>query len=115
MEALADARFNVVFPCVFDGAHTLWHSPTAKTAFGADCDPVYGERDLVSEILFEAHRVGLEVVPWFERFLYAPVIAWVNRWAVRARAIQSGSAHAYLTYLVIALLGLLAILLVRGT
>jgi len=55
-----------------------------------------------------------EVVPWFERFLYAPVIAWVNLWAVRARAIQSGSAHAYLTYLVIALLGLLAILLARG-
>jgi formate hydrogenlyase subunit 3/multisubunit Na+/H+ antiporter MnhD subunit len=56
-----------------------------------------------------------EVVPWFERYLYAPVIAWVNVWAIRARALQSGSAHAYLTYLVIALLGLLAILLVRGT
>ena len=55
-----------------------------------------------------------EVVPWFERFLYAPVIAWVNVWAIRARAIQSGSAHVYLTYLVIALLGLLVILLVRG-
>jgi hydrogenase-4 component B len=55
-----------------------------------------------------------EVVPWFERYLYAPVIAWVNVWAIRARAIQSGSAHVYLTYLVIALLGLLVILLVRG-
>jgi len=54
-----------------------------------------------------------EVVPWFERYLYAPVIARVNAWAVRARAVQSGSAHAYLTYLVIALLGLLAILLAR--
>jgi hypothetical protein len=53
-------------------------------------------------------------VPWFERYLYAPVIAWVNVWAIRARAIQSGSAHVYLTYLVIALLGLPAILLVRG-
>jgi len=66
MEALADARFNVVFPCVWDGANTLWHSPTAKEAFGADCDPAYGERDVMSEILFEAHRHGLEVVPWFE-------------------------------------------------
>jgi len=55
-----------------------------------------------------------EVVPWFERFLYAPVIAWVNVWANRARTVQSGSAHVYLTYLVIALLGLLAILLARG-
>jgi hydrogenase-4 component B len=56
-----------------------------------------------------------EVVPWFERYLYAPVIARVRRWAFYTRALQSGSAHAYLTYLVIALLGLLAILLVRGT
>jgi hypothetical protein len=54
------------------------------------------------------------VVPWFERYLYAPVIAWGTVWAIRARAIQSGSAHVYLTYLVIALLGLLVILLVRG-
>jgi formate hydrogenlyase subunit 3/multisubunit Na+/H+ antiporter MnhD subunit len=56
-----------------------------------------------------------EIVPWFERYLYAPVIARVKLWAIRARAVQSGSAHAYLTYLVIALLGLLTMLLVRGT
>jgi hydrogenase-4 component B len=55
-----------------------------------------------------------EVVPWFERYLYAPVIARVKVLAVLTRAVQSGSAHAYLTYLVIALLGLLAMLLVRG-
>jgi len=66
LEALADARFNVVFPCVWDGAYTLWHSPVAKETFGAECDPVYGERDVLSEILFEAHRFGLEVVPCFE-------------------------------------------------
>ena len=66
MEALADARFNVVLPCVFDGAYTLWHSPTAKEASGADSDPAYGERDVLSEILFEAHRFKLEVVPWFD-------------------------------------------------
>ncbi len=55
-----------------------------------------------------------EIVPWFERYLYAPVIDRVRLWASQARAIQSGSAHAYLTYLVIALLGLLAMLLVQG-
>jgi hydrogenase-4 component B len=56
-----------------------------------------------------------EILPWFERYLYAPVIARVKLWASHVRAIQSGSAHAYLTYLVVALLGLLAMLLVRGT
>lgn len=55
-----------------------------------------------------------EIVPWFERYLYAPVIDRVRLWATRARAIQSGSAHAYLTYLVIALVGLLAMLLMQG-
>ncbi len=54
-----------------------------------------------------------EIVPWFERYLYAPLLAQVARWAAAARGVQSGSAHAYLTYLVIALLGLLAMLLVR--
>jgi hydrogenase-4 component B len=56
-----------------------------------------------------------DILPWFERYLYGPVIAWVRRLASRARSVQSGSAHAYLTYLVIALLGLLTMLLVRGT
>jgi hydrogenase-4 component B len=55
-----------------------------------------------------------EIVPWFERYLYAPVVARVKVLALRTRAIQSGSAHAYLTYLVIALLGLLVVLLARG-
>jgi hydrogenase-4 component B len=54
-----------------------------------------------------------EIVPWFERYLYAPLVARIRRWGIRTRAIQSGSAHAYLAYLVIALVGLLALLLVR--
>jgi hypothetical protein len=54
-----------------------------------------------------------EIVPWFERYLYAPLVSRVRRWGIQARAIQSGSAHAYLAYLVIALVGLLTLLLVR--
>ncbi len=53
-----------------------------------------------------------EIVPWFERYLYAPLVTRVRRWGIQARAIQSGSAHAYLAYLVIALVGLLAMVLV---
>src|SRR6185436_19614451 len=40
-----------------------------------------------------------EITPWFERYLYGPTIALLRRWASRVRALQSGSAHAYLTYL----------------
>jgi hypothetical protein len=55
-----------------------------------------------------------EIVPWFERYLYAPLVRGVHLWAERARAVQSGSAHGYLAYLVIALLVMLAIALARS-
>ena len=55
-----------------------------------------------------------EIVPWLERSLYAPLIARVRLWGARTRALQSGSAHAYLGSLVIALLALLAMLPVQG-
>jgi hydrogenase-4 component B len=54
------------------------------------------------------------ILPWFERYLYEPVIAWVKLWAARARAVQSGSVHAYLSYLVGALVVLLGLLMVWG-
>jgi len=55
-----------------------------------------------------------EIVPWFERYLYAPLVRRVGAWADWTRAIQSGSAHGYLAYLMIALLVLLAIALARS-
>ncbi len=54
------------------------------------------------------------IVPWFERYLYDPVIDRVTAWAGGVRAIQSGSLHAYLTYLVAALVILLGLLLLWG-
>jgi hydrogenase-4 component B len=54
------------------------------------------------------------IVPWFERYLYAPVIARIRWWSERVLALQSGSVHAYLTYLVVALLLLLGWLVVTG-
>jgi hydrogenase-4 component B len=55
-----------------------------------------------------------EILPWFERYLYRPVFHRVKALATRVRTIQSGSAHAYLTYLVVALVALLGVLLVSG-
>jgi hydrogenase-4 component B len=53
-----------------------------------------------------------EILPWFERYLYAPALALVVRWAGHAQAIQLGSVHAYLAYLVVTLLALLGLLTV---
>ena len=54
------------------------------------------------------------IVPWFERYLYAPVIARIRLWSERVLALQSGSVHAYLAYLVAALVLLLGWLVVTG-
>ena len=54
------------------------------------------------------------ILPWFERYLYEPVVAWVKFWAARARAIQSGSVHAYLSYIVAALVVLLGLQMAWG-
>jgi hypothetical protein len=43
------------------------------------------------------------------------MIAWMNLWAIRAHAVQSGSAHVSRTQLVLALPGLLTMRLVRET
>jgi hydrogenase-4 component B len=66
-------------------------------------------RYFVQSIEYRTH-----ILPWFERYLYEPVLAWVKVWAARARAVQSGSVHAYLSYLVGALVLLLGLLVGWG-
>lgn len=87
MDALAAANINVVYPVVWNQGKTLWRSEVIKKYFAgkhpatpapnADwdrirkaqdlgIDPIYGDRDPLAEIIVEAHRVGIEVVPWFE-------------------------------------------------
>jgi hydrogenase-4 component B len=67
-----------------------------------------------SRYFVQSRTYRSEIVPWFERYLYAPLVARIGAWAARTRAIQSGSAHVYLTYLVVALVALLALALARS-
>ena len=62
-----------------------------------------------SRYFVQSRTYRSEILPWFERYVYAPLVRAVAAGAARTRAIQSGSAHAYLAYLGIALLALLAI------
>ena len=62
-----------------------------------------------SRYFVQSRTYRSEIVPWFERYMYAPLVRGVAAGAGWSRAIQSGSAHAYLAYLVVALLALLAI------
>jgi len=68
MDYLAENGINVVFPVVWNRGFTLHHSEVMDTTFGF---PQVGEfrragRDPLREIMTEAHRVGMEVIPWFE-------------------------------------------------
>jgi hypothetical protein len=67
-----------------------------------------------SRYFVQSRTYRSRIVPWFERYLYAPLVERIGAWAARTRALQSGSAHVYLTYLVAALVTLLAIALARS-
>ncbi|MFW9257241.1 glycoside hydrolase family 10 protein [Nostoc sp. CALU 546] len=66
MDFLAETGFNVVFPVVWNKAVTLYPSQTMRQTFGVEIDPLSVGRDPLEEIVIEARRVGLKVIPWFE-------------------------------------------------
>lgn len=59
-------NFNVVYPVMWNKAQTLYPSAAMERRFGKKIDPLYGDRDPLAELVIECHRVGIEVVPWFE-------------------------------------------------
>ena len=66
MNFLVDTGFNVIFPVVWNKAFTLYPSQLMETTFGQEIDPFYKGRDPLAEVIIEAQRVGLKVIPWFE-------------------------------------------------
>ncbi len=66
MRFLAENGFNVVYPVVWNGGYTLYPSATLESVIGIDRDPAIGDRDVLQEVIIEAHRFGLEVIPWME-------------------------------------------------
>ncbi len=66
MDFLAETGFNVVFPVVWNKAVTQFPSQVMQQNFGVEINPQYRGRDVLQEVIIEAHRVGLKVIPWFE-------------------------------------------------
>jgi uncharacterized lipoprotein YddW (UPF0748 family) len=71
MDYLAAHNFNVVYPVVYNKGYTLYPSKVFEREFGVSVIPEASfpgvqDRDMLQEIIVEAHRVGIEVVPWFE-------------------------------------------------
>ena len=66
MDFLAETGFNVVFPVVWNKAATQFPSRVMQQNFGVEINPQYRGRDVLAEVISEARRVGLKVIPWFE-------------------------------------------------
>lgn len=68
MDFLAERGFNVIYPVVWNKGYTLFPSMVAQDSIGYLQDPVFANqgRDPLREIVVEAHRNGMEVIPWFE-------------------------------------------------
>ncbi len=66
MHFLAEHHFNVVYPVVWNDAKTVYQSELMDSLFGLPIDPRFAGRDPLAEIIYEAHRQGLKIIPWFE-------------------------------------------------
>lgn len=66
MDNIARNNFNVVYVLVWARGYPLFKSETFYRETGLYTDPQLGERDLLQEMIAEAHRAGLEVYAWFE-------------------------------------------------
>lgn len=69
MDLLYDNGFNAVFVPAWGGGLPLFQSPVCEGVAGFSIDPAYKDRDPFKELVFEAHRAGLEVFATFERGL----------------------------------------------
>lgn len=68
MDYLASIGINVVFPVVYNKGYTLYPSDVMKEYFDIEVIPEYAfqQRDFLERLVIEAHRNGIEVIPWFE-------------------------------------------------
>ena len=66
IDFLAQTGINVVFPVVWNKGVTLYPSQVMRSLFGVEIDPRYTGRDPLAELISEARRVGIKIIPWFE-------------------------------------------------
>lgn len=66
MDYLASINVNVVLPVVLNGGWTQYQSNIMDSLFGRSVSPKFTGRDPLERLIIEAHRNGIEVLPWFE-------------------------------------------------
>ncbi|MFH0736645.1 MAG: family 10 glycosylhydrolase [bacterium] len=66
MDYLSSIGINVIFPVVWNKGYTLFPSEVMNYHFGVPIWPNVSGRDPLKRLVIEAHRNGIEVIPWFE-------------------------------------------------
>lgn len=66
MDSLKRAGINAIFPAMFNNGYTHFPSLTMLSVAGEQIAPKFRGRDVLAELIAEAHRVGIEVHPWLE-------------------------------------------------
>lgn len=81
LQRLASMNFNTVYPTVWNKGYTLYPSAAAERAIGRKIDPnpALQGRDMLAELIEEAHQQNISVIPWFEFGLKVPVKSEVVR------------------------------------
>ena len=72
---MAKLNFNTLYPTVWNWGYTLYPSQVMKRDIGLAVDPRptgLRDRDMLKEIIAEAHQKGMAVIPWFEFGFMAP-------------------------------------------
>ncbi len=97
MDSLKAAGLNAIFPVMYNNGYTLFPSFVMLGVTGVPIDPAFQGRDVLAELIAEAHRVGLEVHPWFEYGFAAsfgnnggPILAQNPGWA--GKRLSTGGA-----------------------
>lgn len=78
-EVMANAakhRLNTIYPAVWNRGYTLYPSPVAQKAGGLRQDPLTSLplpfQNVMGELVKQAHRQHLRLIPWFEYGLMMP-------------------------------------------
>ena len=66
MDFLKFYGFNLIFPVVWNRGYTLYPSQVMERYGLPVIEPFYAQRDPLKEIITEAHRCNIKVIPWLE-------------------------------------------------
>lgn len=103
IETLNQLNFNTIYPTVWNGGYTLYPSKVAEAITGKKIDPTEGlqNRDILQEIIKEAHGRKMAVIPWFEFGFMAPADSslaknyphWLTKRADGSKIWMEGNVH----------------------